>query len=80
MVLLVNGHRLSREGLKEMISEDRSIKLVGEAQNKEEAIVLAQQRTVVLGFEAVPYHRPASEHRLSSPLLSYLPVTRFGGI
>ncbi len=40
-VLLANGHRLLREGLKEILSEDGSMKTVGEAQDAEETVVLS---------------------------------------
>jgi len=42
-VLLENGQRLLRVGLKEILSEDESTKVLGEAQSEEEAVVLTQE-------------------------------------
>jgi DNA-binding NarL/FixJ family response regulator len=42
-VLLANGHRLLRQGLKQMLSADGSIKVVAEADNYDEAIALVQE-------------------------------------
>jgi DNA-binding NarL/FixJ family response regulator len=42
-VLLANGHRLLRQGLKEMLLSDGRVKVVGEAENYDEAVTLAQE-------------------------------------
>jgi DNA-binding NarL/FixJ family response regulator len=42
-VLLANGHRLLRQGLKQMLLADGSAKVVAEADNYDEAVILAQE-------------------------------------
>src|SRR3954468_16264895 len=42
-VLLANGHRLLRQGLKQILLADGSIKAVAEADNYDEAIALVQE-------------------------------------
>lgn len=42
-VLLANGHRLLRQGLKEMLLSDGRVKIVGEAENYDKAVTLAQE-------------------------------------
>ncbi len=42
-VLLANGHRLFGLGLKEILSADGSIEVLGEAENDEEAVALTEE-------------------------------------
>jgi DNA-binding NarL/FixJ family response regulator len=42
-VLLADDHTMFRQGLKEMLSTDESIEVVGEAENGEEAVALARE-------------------------------------
>jgi DNA-binding NarL/FixJ family response regulator len=42
-VLLADDHTMFRQGLKEMLSTDEGIEVVGEAENGEEAVVLARE-------------------------------------
>jgi DNA-binding NarL/FixJ family response regulator len=43
-VLLADDHTMFRQGLKEMLSTDEGIEVVGEAENGREAVALAQER------------------------------------
>lgn len=43
-VLLADDHTMFRQGLKEMLSTDESIEVVGEADNGREAVALARQK------------------------------------
>jgi DNA-binding NarL/FixJ family response regulator len=56
-VLLANGHRLFRLGLKEILSANESIEVLGEAENDEEAVTLTDETKpdiVVLDAQSDP--------------------------
>jgi DNA-binding NarL/FixJ family response regulator len=74
-VLLATGQRLLREGLKEILSEDGNIMVLGEAQSEEEAAVLAQQEkpdVVILDVE----ERPAVARETTGQILKISPPPR----
>jgi DNA-binding NarL/FixJ family response regulator len=74
-VLLATGQRLLRAGLKEILSEDGSIMVLGEAQSEEEAAVLAQQEkpdVVILDVE----ERPAVAREATGQILKISPPPR----
>jgi DNA-binding NarL/FixJ family response regulator len=74
-VLLATGQRLLRAGLKEILSEDGSIMVLGEAQSEEEAAVLAQQEkpdVVILDVE----ERPAVARETAGQILKISPPPR----
>jgi DNA-binding NarL/FixJ family response regulator len=74
-VLLATGQRLLRAGLKEILSEDGSIMVLGEAQSEEEAAVLAQQEkpdVVILDVE----ERPAVARETTGQILKISPPAR----
>ncbi len=74
-VLLANGQRLLRAGLKEILSEDESTRVLGEAQSEEEAVVLAQQKkpaVVILDVD----ERLAKAREATAQLLRISPQPR----
>lgn len=76
-VLLANGHRLFRQGLREMLSSaDEDIEVLGEARDEGEAIKLAGELepdvVVVLDTE----EPPAREHETIGRLLKASPASR----
>jgi DNA-binding NarL/FixJ family response regulator len=53
-VLLADDHTMFRQGLKEMLSTDGEIEIIGEADNGRDAVVLARERkpdVVILDFD-----------------------------
>jgi DNA-binding NarL/FixJ family response regulator len=74
-VLLANGQRLLRAGLKKILSEDGSTKVLAEAQSEEEAAALAQQEkpdVVILDL----VERPAIAREAAARILKISPPPR----
>ena len=76
-VLLADDHAMFRQGIREMLSTDEEIEVVGEAQNGQEAVTLAQKQrpdVVLLDVEMpVMGAREAMERMLEgSPLPGWL--------
>ena len=81
-VLLADDHAMFRQGIREMLSTDEEIEVVGEAQNGQEAVTLAQKQrpdVVLLDVEMpVMGAREAMERMLEgSPLPRVVIVTMY---
>ena len=81
-VLLADDHAMFRQGIREMLSTDEGIEVVGEAENGREAVALAEklEPDVVLLDVGMPVMgaREAMEHMLdNSPLPRVIIVTMY---